>query len=286
MALDKEERFAVRIRIGGMCLFVPQQSRHVMHVLMPKMTAGTHAAHADGGHGTHHHTLVAHSAVLAYDVAYETPRSPGLTRNMRVHKLGGAAATIGAKLGDEPAFSLPREVVRLGKEFCFDGVRSAHVTPAGAQALTARVELRAGRAPNTTATDPREVCFADAKGRQKGCRTVAHYVPWMIDGVEGGSLALGSLIEVTSLAGGAFGIDLAVLHPIDGVVELTILHAIDAAIPVDGGPMPSDLGPAPDHFPGYYTLSKKTDCGPVTARMKEGYLPTAVCMTAQAELSA
>lgn len=234
----------LRIRFGGLCLFVPELAGtgeapvNRMHVLLPRHVAG------------HHVGQERHVPVLCFDSAH--------LRNGRA-KDGDAYVVIRdrqvalASVGGGASLTLCRQLLNV-KDVTDRPVDPRHLRmDPDERELEARITLEAGA---MTAVKPGG-CWAWESKFQR----VAHMAEWTIDGIEGDQLTviareLRADSERTRL----------LLHPDDtGLITLSVMHAPVAELPIadpeDHGNPPA--GAEPPHFSTYYRLFG----GPVPIRL-------------------
>jgi hypothetical protein len=228
--------FNLRITFSGLCLFVPQPAGRGsnrgatgrMHVLMPGMFG-------------HEHAMDRHVPILSYDAGYLVQGGPTLGVPALAKLSGLALAPVA---GEEASLALCGHIVDL-KEITRKPVDPDHLGADTKKKLVARVTLGAGK---LTRVSP-GVCWEWRPGE---FRPIAHRVEWEIPGIEGDRLELVGDI----LGGGGTPKALGTLFPVDGRINLEVLHDTAHELPPDPMPMhhsaPPMPGDSPKHFSAYY----------------------------------
>lgn len=261
----------VRVRISGLCMFVPDPEHGAMQVLMPK-------ADGHGGHARHY-------AAIVYDTAHEQATSAAFSKCYR--RIGVDERRIVVRTAPRSPIDYTldrRHVLRLGRAVCFDGVdpRYKGDGEAGAK-LTARVTLRSGDAAYCHMSDDGAHLFCtDRDGGyhparytiDQPCPTgedagpdeqyMAFAVLWRV-GEFDAPVRLGDLLSVHPLNGrgdeAASALSSAdaerVLHPIDGRIDLRIMHVVDGELPDAHCVMADPSGNGTAHFKTYYDMAER-----------------------------
>jgi hypothetical protein len=292
----------VRIRFSGICMFVPDDKRRVMHVLMPKSGDARGGHDADAGHGAHE----PHFVVLAYDRAFKQPGSANTEDCFDFvglnGELDGYRISVGEGLRSAPELEVDRnEVVLLDDDVFFSGVDPACVGPDSGERVKSRVELHAGH-PAPFSDDGTVFCLdlpencSDPSRTPRRRQRMAEHVRWLIEGVAGDDgLDLGKFIVLTSLADRtahqttpAAPPALPVLYPIDGLISFRILHVVRAVLPES--PEDCRFPEPPDsdiqHFALYYSLATQRPSAPLQPiSLSSAPKPSPVCSTSQARFA-
>lgn len=235
--------FTLRITFSGLCLFVPEPvgggPRGRMHVLMPAMF------------GHHNDPADRHVPVIAYDSGYLVQGGPLLGVSALARLTGQAFVPVA---GDEAELRLCSQIVDL-RAVTGRSVDPDLLADDTSEKLVSRVTLGAGR---MTRVSP-GVCWEWGPGE---IRPIAHRAEWVIPDVPGDGLAL-----VSEPLGGGGSRYMGKLYPVNGAMNLEVLHETLQALPLD--PLPAEqqrppmLGESPKHFAAYYSLFG----GPVPTRM-------------------
>jgi hypothetical protein len=246
--------FTLRITFSGLCLFVPEAAgggpRGRMHVLLPGMF------------GHHHDPADRHVPALSYDAGYLV-QGGALTGVTALAKLTGHTLTPVA--GEDAELGLCSQIVNL-REVTNRSVDPDHLGDDTQRKLVSRVTLGAGA---MTRVSP-GVCWEWGPGE---FRPIAHRAEWEIPGVPGESLAL----VAEPLGGGGTSQPLGTLFPVEGRVNLEVLHVTQQDLPPD--PLPLEHQPMlmpgenAKHFSAYYGLFG----GPVPMRMPRYWGPLSDC---------
>ena len=226
----------LRITFSGLCLFVPEPAGRGnargatgrMHVLMPGMFG-------------HEHTMDRHVPILSYDAGYLVQGGPTLGVSA-LAKLAGL--TLAFEERQDASLALCGHIVDL-KEITKRPVDADHLGADTKKKLVSRVTLGAGR---ITRVAP-GACWEWRPGE---FRPIANKVEWEIRDIEGDRLEMMGV----PLGGGGAPKSLGVLYPVNGRINLDVLHdtgedllpdpmAMDHSAP----PMP---GESPRHFSAYY----------------------------------
>ena len=236
--------FTLRITFSGLCLFVPEPvgggTRGRMHVLMPGMF------------GHHHGPADRHVPVLAYDAGYLVQGGPLLGVPALASLTGHTFEPVA---GDQAELSLCSQVVDL-RAVTGRSVDPDHLADDTQNKLVSRVTLGAGR---MTRVAP-GVCWEWGQGE---FRPIAHRAEWTITDVPGDRLEL----VAEPLGGGGVPRQMGALYPVNGELNLDVLHETQQDLPPD--PLPAEHqhppmpGESPRHFAAFYTLFG----GPVPMRM-------------------
>jgi hypothetical protein len=228
--------FILRITFSGLCLFVPEPAGRGnvrgatgrMHVLMPGMFG-------------HEHTTDRHVPLLSYDAGYLVQGGPTLGIPTMAQLTG---LTLAPVAGQEARLALCAHIVDL-KEITKRPVDPDHLGPDTKKKLVSRVTLGAGR---ITRVSP-GACWEWRPGE---FRPITNKVEWEIAGIEGDRLELVG----EALGGGGAPKALGTLFPVDGRINLDVLHdttgdLLPSAMAMDHSapPMP---GESPRHFSAYY----------------------------------
>jgi hypothetical protein len=278
----------VHLKIAGLCLYVPDDGRAVMHVLMPRT-----------GHGDHPEHFVA----LAYDRAYKTAGSPKPSGEVDDVRLDGHVITVAARDDAPPSANRtldPKTIVKLAPDVFFSGAKRACVGPGAAGHVTARVELHAGSGeafdvpPGKQCLDFPEIC-ADPKLPKRRLQLMTERVRWTVadaspwQGSKPGSLDFEAFLRAVPFTGGD-ACPLPELYAIDDKIELVLLHVVESLLP-RGGKIPKP-GPSTDsHFDVYYDLATR-DMGhrlkprpgkPLTPSAGPVFVPSEYCAPGQAK---
>jgi hypothetical protein len=235
--------FTLRITFSGLCLFVPEPvgggSRGRMHVLMPGMF------------GHHHDPADRHVPVIAYDAGYLVQGGPLLGVPALARLTGQTFVPVA---GDEAELRLCSQIVDL-RAVTGRSVDPDLLADDKQEKLVSRVTLGAGR---MTRVAP-GVCWEWGPGE---LRPIAHRAEWEIPDVPGDGLTL-----VSEPLGGGGRRHMGTLFPVNGALNLEVLHEPAQDLPPD--PLPAEHqrapmpGESPKHFAAYYSLFG----GPVPTRM-------------------
>jgi hypothetical protein len=232
--------FTLRIRFTGMCLFIRDGSSWV-HVLLPS-TAGTFPVPPQAMGTGHEHdeqgqsgsgcgtctedgmTIEPHAVRITLDTAHMHPGRVSKDNVLAHLSLKDRVLEV-ARDGRALNATLPADLVSLGgnlREEVFG-------TDAG-DLLSARISFASGE------------CSGVAPGRcwswRGTVRRMTHVVEWTIADVPGDELRL-PLKQFS----GAFGGSLGPFFPVNGAIELTVMHAPYTDMPPDPLPLP-ELDPA------------------------------------------
>jgi hypothetical protein len=282
MSEQTEKAFKVRITIGGLCMFAPQASRKIMHVLMPK--TGDRAARGDDASRDGAHTMhEQHYLAFVWDTASENPSGAGPSC-FKYADLTGCLVRIGDPISGDPSMSLDAgNVLRLNRELCFGGVNPECVGDESYRHVGARVELLTGGNPHYH-SDPGvddRICLKDAHGTRKRCQRMVQNVDWIIDGFSGwldpATLFRTSRLD-PSIECGTHEFP-ARLYPRGTELNVQQLHVVAQALPRDCR-IPEDKGSGPAHFSAYYRLATHTVCDPLEPELesKSFAQPSVKCM--------
>ncbi|HYH82186.1 MAG TPA: hypothetical protein VEX86_20425 [Longimicrobium sp.] len=243
--------FELRVTIVGLCFFVPDPVTRRMHVLMPNTTG-----HAHGG-------VSRHVARLLYDAAHERAGSA---------ELAGAAVTVPlengsldlARLGRPLDLALPGTVVDVSP-IVRDGVSRETLSGDAAGRLRARLSFDAGR---MSAPSPALRWDLGPYRRQR----MANAVEWTIPGIRGDE------IELPTLGlDGRPGPAIRALHPVNGMVDLVILHVVpEEVLPFGRAPELPRPGFASTDFGAYYGLFENPADRPLPRFVGDDETPGAV----------
>lgn len=246
--------FTLRITFSGLCLFVPESTGTPgtgrMHVLLPGMF------------GHHHNPEDRHVAALSYDAGYLVQGAP-LMGVVTLARLTGYTLAFGS--GDTASTALCSQIVDL-REITGRGVDPDHLGADTRKKLVSRVTLGAG---GITRVAP-GMCWEWDAGDY---RPIACRVEWEIEDHPGDSLT----ITAQPLGGGGTARPLGTLHPVDGRINLDVLHETPQDMPPD--PLPLDHQPMlmpgepPRHFSAFYSLFGE----PVPMRMPRFWGPLENC---------
>ena len=227
--------FTLRITFSGLCLFAPETTpggtTGRMHVLMPGMF------------GHHHHGEDRHVPMLAYDAGHLLQGSPAMG-SLTVAKLTGYK--LAPVEGESADVRMCSHIVDL-REITNRPVDPDHLRADTRKKLVSRVTLGAGR---ITRVAP-GVCWEWRPGE---FRPIAHRVEWEIPEMEGDRLTL----VADPISGGGAAKPLGTLFPIDGRINLEIIHETPQDLPPD--PLPLEHQPvpmpgeSPKHFSAFYGL--------------------------------
>ena len=220
--------FDLRITISGLCFFVPDQREARMHVLMPR---------TDG----HAHGVDRHLVRLMYDGAHERPDADGLEGRPVAVPLESGALDFAA-LTDDLDLRLPDAVVNVDP-IVRDGIDRDTLGADVAGRVRSRISFGAGRM--TTHQAGLRWDLGPYRARQ-----MTYSVDWTIPGIPGTQLDL----AVAGLHGRA-GRALPPLHPVQGTVELFVLHLMaDEFMPYGRARRPPEPGFRAADFAAYYGL--------------------------------
>jgi hypothetical protein len=221
--------FDLRITVVGLCFFVPDPLTKRMHVLMPS-TAG----HAHGG-------VSRHVTRLLYDAAHQQAGAEGLAGEAVSVPLDDGALDF-ARLPGGLDLALPGSVVDVSP-IVRDGVSRDALSNDSGGRVRARVSFAAGRmsAPH------RELRWDLGPYR---AHPMANAVEWTVPGVSGDGIEL----PVSGLHGKA-GPPLRPLHPVNGTLDLIVLHVLPEEVLPFGRPRElPEPGFAAADFAAYYSL--------------------------------
>ena len=216
--------FTLRISFHGMCLFV-RDGAQALHVLMP----------ATGGGASEDCGCEPHTPRLLFDTAHLRPQQTAPDHALVHYPLLKKVLEI-PQGGSALDNALPPELAKVGP------VRADVFGGQNTDLVASKVVLRNGS------------CSDYAKGAcwtwQGQVQRLSHIIEWSVEDVPGTSLDL-SLQGLT----GAFAGDVPTLHPVNGVVELSVWHAPHCELPPDYivPPAPSRGGSA-QHFSGFGKL--------------------------------
>lgn len=221
--------FDLRITVVGLCFFVPDPVTRRMHVLMP----------STGGH--HHGGAVRHVARLLYDAANQQAGADGLEgETVSVPLEDGALELAGLSGGLDLA--LPGPVVDVSP-IVRDGVGRDTLSDDAGGRLRARVSFGAGR------MSARHRALRWDLGPYRA-HPMANAVEWTVSGVRGDGIEL----PAKGLHGKA-GPSLRPLHPVNGTLDLVIVHARpEEMLPFGQVHRPPQPGFAAADFAAYYGL--------------------------------
>lgn len=237
--------FDLRIFFSGLCVFIPDDQRMRMHVLMP-------STRGDCENG---HTL--HLARLRYDVAYAIPGATKLTGDCAYRVLEDKALDL-VEFPGELNMQLPPDLVDVerpaGKK-----VPRNRLSVQRPPKVDSRVTLSAGA---VTCRVPGAIFEFDGSEP----RHLAHVVVWTIPNIEGNELRL----RLKKLHG-AGEEPLPVLHPIGGTVDLGVLHVVPEELD-PGAPLPDPPEPGTEihHFEAYYCVFDSPERRPLPKYLEEG----------------
>jgi hypothetical protein len=227
--------FTLRITFSGLCLFVPEATdtggAGRMHVLLPGMS------------GHHHSPEDRHVAALSYDAGYLVEGGPLLG----VTALGGLTGyTLEFGSGEAASLALCSQIADL-REVTGRGVDPDLLDADTGQKLVARVTLGAGA---ITRVAP-GMCWEWHPGE---FRPMACKVEWEILDFSGDSLT----VTAQPLGGGGAAKELGTLYPVEGRVNLEVLHETPQDLPPDPLPLEHqpmlERGENAKHFSAYFGL--------------------------------
>jgi hypothetical protein len=229
--------FQVTVIFRGLFLWVPDGKNGLMHVLAPR-TRGHH-----GGHKDHEHY-----ACLAIPSRYLTGSRTGGTLQilipiegytLRLHATGGGSGTA----------TLPNNVLDLSALAGVGGVPRSHLDDPVGRDLAARITLASG-APGAIPAG------ATWNMGGLGNKEMAWHIEWEL-----GQVAAEHLEIVLNEPGK--DVTLPPLHPVDGRIELQVLHVVAEELP----PAPPAQVPGPGfcahHFGELYKLFTGPGKGPI-----------------------
>jgi hypothetical protein len=312
--------FAVHITVSGLCMFVPaaNDERRPMHVFMPKTgrragltaeaagatlprlggaveggdraTRGSDEQAATGGEAHEQHYVV-----MAWDTAYENEGQGQLDGCIRSVPLDHCWISIaeGADALFNPMLR-ESEVVLLDDSVYFDRV-SHDCIEKSEERVTSRLELHAGAATGYCGDgamyclDEPAVCEDQHKPKKRHQR-MAEHVEWTI-GFYDHRVDTQQLVRVKRLDGAAvmpFPLP-HYLYPVNGAIELRLLHVVEIALP-QNGEFPNPPGNGPDHFTSYYELAHtprpagRPRLKPIVKKVSLRY-PSVTCMTSQGQFT-
>lgn len=247
--------YTLRITFSGLCLFVPEAAgtgpTGRMHVLLPGMS------------GHHHHSPEdRHVAALSYDAGYLVQGGP-LLGVPTMGPLAGYTLAFGS--GDTASTALCSQIVDL-RPITGRGVDPDLLGADSENRLVARVTLGEGA---ITRVAP-GMCWEWEGGE---FRPIACRVEWEIPDVQGDSLT----ITAQPLGGGGAARQMGTLHPVDGRINLDVLHETPQDLPPDPLPLEHqqmlNRGDPPRHFSAFYALFGE----PVPMRMPRFWGPLEDC---------
>ena len=190
--------FDLRITMVGLCFFVPDPLTKRMHVLMPNT----------GGHA--HKGMGRHVTRLLYDVAHQIEGADGLAGEAVSVPLDDGALDF-AGLSGGLDLALPGSVVDVSP-IVRDGVSRDTLSGDAAGRVRARLSFAAGRM-----SAPHHGLRWDLGPYR--AHPMSNAVEWIVPGVFGDGIEL----PVNGLHGKA-GPSLRPLHPVNGTLDLIVLH--------------------------------------------------------------
>jgi hypothetical protein len=246
--------FTLRLHFSGLCLFVPEPvgggPSGRMHVLMPSMV------------GDQHDPADRHVPVIAYDAGYLAPDGQLLGVSALARLTGHTFVPVA---GAEAELRLCSQIVDL-RAVTGRSVDPDHLADDTQYKLASRVTLGAGR---ITRVSP-GLCWEWGPGE---LRPIAYRVEWVIPDVEGDRFTLVS----EPIGGGGVPRHMGTLFPVNGALNLEVLHETPQDLPPDPLPVefqsPPMPGESPRHFAAYYSLFG----GPVPIRMPRYWGSLADC---------
>jgi hypothetical protein len=221
--------FDLRITMVGLCFFVPDPLTKRMHVLMPS-TAG----HAHGG-------MKRHVVRLLYDAAHQQAGADGLAGEAVSMPLDDGALDF-AGLSGGLDLALPGSVVDVSP-IVRDGVSRDTLSGDAAGRVRSRLSFAAGRM-----SAPHRALRWDLGPYR--AHPMANVVEWTVPGVSGDGIEL----PVSGMHGKA-GPSLRPLHPVNGTLDLFVLHVLPEEVLPFGRPRAlPEPGFAAVDFGAYYGL--------------------------------
>ena len=221
--------FDLRITIVGLCFFVPDPLTRRMHVLMPS-TAG----HAHGG-------MKRHVVRLLYDAAHQQAGADGLAGEAVSVPLDDGALDF-AGLAGGLDLALPGSVVDVSP-IVRDGVSRDTLADDAGGRVRARVSFAAGRM-----SAPHRALRWDLGPYR--AHPMSNAVEWIVPGVSGDGIE----IPVSGLHAKA-GPSLRPLHPVNGTLDLVVMHVLPEEVLPFGRPRAlPEPGFAAADFGAYYSL--------------------------------
>ena len=226
--------FELQITFYGLCLFVPDDGRKTMHVLLP----------ATGTHGTHH--VEEHLLLLAYDRAYEDRSgSEPLSGQPRSFDMSGSVPRWTNRSTGRLDLALPAEVANVSSVWGKPVRKGLLTGPRPAPGLASRMSMSTG-AQGGHLRGARWVFGGET-------RELTHALNWAIPGVGEEGLAW----DPNSWEKGK---DVPPsLFPRGGRIQLYVFHIPDEEKPTRLPPAPLPGGePSPGeeahHFAAFYDL--------------------------------
>jgi hypothetical protein len=243
--------FDLRITIVGLCFFVPDPVTKRMHVLMPDTNG-----HSHGG-------VSRHVARLLYDAGHEQAGS---------NELAGVAVTVPLengsldleRLGGPLDLALPGPVLDVSP-IVRDGVSRETLSGDAAGRLRARLSFDAG------SMSAQNRAMRWDLGPYRG-RRMANAVEWTIPGIPGDGIEL-----PTRGLNGQAGPTIRPLYPVNGTVDLVILHVVpEEVLPFGRAPQRPRPGFTSADFGAYYDLFENPADRPLPRFVGDDEAPGAV----------
>lgn len=243
--------FELRITVIGLCFFVPDPVTKRMHVLMPRTNG-----HSHGG-------VSRHVARLLYDAGHEQAGS---------NELAGVAVTVPLENGSLDLgqlqgpldLTLPNSVVDVSP-IVRDGVSRDTLSGDAVGRLRARLSFGAG------SMSARNRAMRWDLGPYRRQR-MANAVEWTIPGVPGDGIELPAL----GLNGQA-GPGIRPLYPVNGAVDLVILHVVpEEVLPFGHAEELPRPGFTSADFGAYYELFENPADRPLPRLVGDDETPRAV----------
>lgn len=295
MASKAADTFSVRLRIGGLCMFVPDAAAGAVHVFLPTtdgMVLDGRMRDAAHRHDTSATAMPRHRFLIAYPSAALGRESAGGATGNRCHELRDCVVRVGRpddRLGD--VCIAPGEVVALTPALGYPGVdpRCRDDAKFGGRAI-ARIELRRGVVAGFGKDDPCLVVPPVNGAPASTRRRMAGVVVWEIDGFHG-SVDLASLLHVEGAPAPALPTLYPTLDPLSGRmhVDVQLVHVSERAVTGDCR-FDEHYDPQTGHFAAYWNLvvpGAKGTCVwlPVEDGCPAFRSPSYVCMTAQSSFA-